>query len=63
MDEEGLTDTDNHRIHIGRPIPLDDELFLKKLSELDEASYQESADIRHLVKELVPEYQMPEERQ
>lgn len=56
MEEEGLQDTENHRIHIGKPIPMDDQWFLTKLDELDEASYHEDVDIRMLVKELVPEY-------
>lgn len=56
MDEEGLKETENHRIHIGRPIKLDEDWFLTKLQELDEASYEESAEIKALVHELVPEY-------
>ena len=35
---------------------MDDQWFLTKLDELDEASYNEDVDIRMLVKELVPEY-------
>lgn len=56
MDEEGLTGTENELIHIGHPIEMNDEWFKKKLRQLDEASYQESADIRALVAEVVPTY-------
>lgn len=57
MEEEGLQDTPNHMIHIGRPIVMDEDTFIEKLSNLKEAAYQESDDIRALVKELVPTYQ------
>lgn len=56
MNEEGMQDTANHRIHIGKPIPMDDQWFWKKLEELNEASVREECDIRSLVKEIVPEY-------
>lgn len=62
MTEEGLQETANRRIHIGKPIAMDDQWFLEKLDILDEASYQENADICMLVKELVPEYVLPRER-
>lgn len=56
MEEEGLQETANHRIHIGKPLMIDEQWFIDKLKHLDEASYQEYKDIRRLVKELVPEY-------
>ena len=31
MKEEGLQDTDNKLIHIGRPIELDERLFFQQL--------------------------------
>ena len=33
MDEEGLQDTENELIHIGKPIEMDDEWFREKLAE------------------------------
>ena len=57
MDEEGLQETDNKLIHIGKPIVMDDEWFLEKLHELNEASKMESDDIKRLVSEVVPTYQ------
>jgi len=56
MNEEGLQDTDNHLIHIGKPIQMDDEAFLKELAKLDEASRNESDDIRRIVSDMVPTY-------
>ena len=47
MNEEGMQDTDNKLIHIGRPIEFDKEHFYEKLEELKEMAYaEESADIR-----------------
>ena len=56
MDEEGLQETQNKLIHIGRPIEMDDEWFREKLRELDEASKMESDRIRVLVSQIVPTY-------
>ena len=60
MDEEGLQDTANKMIHIGKPIELDEMKFFAMLKEMKEESKNESADIRHLVKEIVPTYQLKE---
>jgi Predicted nucleoside-diphosphate sugar epimerases len=56
MDEEGLQDTENKLIHIGKPIPLDEELFLKQLHELYSEVNKETPDIRALVQKIVPTY-------
>ena len=56
MNEEGLQETDNKLIHIGKPIEMDDAWFLEKLHELEEASKQESDRIKELVSEVVPTY-------
>ena len=60
MDEEGLTNTENELIHIGKPIEMDDEWFENKLEELDKASREETNRIRKLVSEIVPTYQYEE---
>lgn len=57
MDEEGLQETENKLIHIGKPIEMDDDAFLKNLAELDEASKTESDKIREVVSRMVPTYQ------
>ncbi|MDE6516354.1 MAG: polysaccharide biosynthesis protein [Acetatifactor sp.] len=57
MREEGLKETANRMIYIGRPIEYDDELFERQLERLQQASVNESQDIRTLVQEIVPGYQ------
>ena len=57
MREEGLKETANRMIYIGKPIEYDDELFEQQLQRLQEASVNESQDIRALVQEIVPSYQ------
>ena len=57
MNEEGMQDTDNKLIHIGRPIEFDKEHFYEKLEELKEMAYAEdSADIRKKIMEIVDTY-------
>ena len=53
-----MQDTANKMIHIGKPIELDEMKFFAQLKKLKEESKNESADIRHLIKEIVPTYQL-----
>ena len=63
MDEEGLQDTANKMIHIGKPIEIDEMKFFAQLKELKEKSKNESDDIRSLIKEIVPTYVLKEEKE
>ena len=57
MAEEGLTRTENNLIHIGRPIPFDNDTFLVEVKQLMNASYAEQEDtIRALVAKVVTTY-------
>ncbi len=56
MDEEGLTETANKLIHIGKPIEIDEMKFFVQLKELKEATKNEEDDIRPLVQAIVPTY-------
>lgn len=56
MKEEGLQDTPNKLIHIGKPIEFDEETFFDKLTALKEAAYEEVDDIRPLVQTFVKTY-------
>ena len=57
MAEEGLQDTENKLIHIGKPIEFEKKDFEKKLEILKETAYDEDAvAIKALVKEFVPTY-------
>ncbi len=59
MDEEGLRETDNHLIHIGNPLEFDDDWFMDKLEQLKSVMYDDGADVRELIHELVPTYKLP----
>ncbi|MBQ4284323.1 MAG: polysaccharide biosynthesis protein [Lachnospira sp.] len=56
MEEEGLQDTDNKLIHIGKPMEFDKEEFLIKLENLEKVAYEENGDIRDYVKQIVTTY-------
>lgn len=58
MDEEGLTETDNSRIHVGKPIEFDEEIFFEKLEELYESAYHETDNMKEIVAQLVPTYRI-----
>ncbi len=61
MDEEGLQDTDNKLIHIGRPIELDEDVFFKQLDQLNKATKSECADVKSMIQKIVPTYVPNEE--
>ena len=56
MDEEGLQETENKLIHIGKPIEMDDEKFKEQLKVLEEAYKIERTDMKDLVSKIVPTY-------
>lgn len=56
MDEEGLQETENELIHIGKPIEMDDEWFQEKLKELDQESRLEDGKIKEIVAGIVLTY-------
>ena len=56
MDEEGLQETPNKLIHVGRPIEMDEELFLEQLHELHQIADDDSPSIWQYVKKIVPTY-------
>ena len=56
MDEEGMQDTENAMIHIGKPIELDEDVFFKQLHELKQAAERESGDIKGMIRDIVPTY-------
>lgn len=58
MDEEGLTDTENSLIHIGKPIDMEGMDFPTRLQELYDAAYSESSNIRELVASMVTTYKL-----
>ncbi len=56
MSEEGLTQTDNRLIYIGQPIELDESKLQSTLEKMHNEMYDENADIRQLVADIVPTY-------
>lgn len=56
MAEEGLQETANSLIHIGKPIEMDDALFLEQLKLLEEAYKVEADNMKELVEQIVPTY-------
>lgn len=56
MKEEGLKETENKLIHIGRPIEIDEDVFFKQLKQLKDATINEEVDVRDMVQEIVPTY-------
>lgn len=56
MDEEGMQETKNRLIHIGKPIEFDKEHFFDQLEELERTAYSESEDIRKQLCKVVNTY-------
>ncbi len=63
MAEEGMKTTPNHLIHIGRPIPFNEDEFLEKLQELMRAAYSNEKDMKQRVAEVVDTYTPEEKKQ
>lgn len=59
MEEEGLAKTANDRISVAKPIEMEDELFLDSLAVLKDAVYEETGEVRQMVRKIVPTYKMP----
>jgi len=62
MKEEGMQDTANKLIHIGKPIQMDEERFLRQLEDLKEYVVTEPDDIREWVQRIVPTYSIQEQK-
>lgn len=62
MNEEGLKDTENKLIHIGKPIEFDEVKFYAQLYSLEKAVDMECEDVRPMIQEIVPTY-VPKKQQ
>ena len=60
MNEEGLKETANKMIFIGKPIEFDEEVF-RQLVELEREAMDETSDIRAAVEKIVTTYHPAEE--
>lgn len=61
MAEEGMKETANKLIHIGKPIEMNEDEFFLQLADLKEACYQDDAHIKEKVAEMVPTYHIKNE--
>lgn len=61
MNEEGLKETANKMIFIGKPIEFDEEVFRSQLVELEREAMDETSDIRAAVEKIVTTYHPAEE--
>ena len=62
MAEEGLQDTANQLIHIGKPITMDDAEFMEQLKQLELACESESEEIKLMVSKIIPTYKYKQNR-
>ena len=56
MAEEGLQETENSLIHIGKPIEFDEDEFLEQLNELRKMADSDTDGIRQAVQRIVATY-------
>ncbi len=61
MKEEGMQETANKLIHIGKPIEMDDRLFKAQLQQLEEACKSEVSNMKDIVSQMVPTYKRKQE--
>ena len=60
MNEEGMTETANSMIHIGKPLDIDEDELFEQLKILKDLIRVEDQDVRPVVKKLVPTYNYQE---
>lgn len=60
MDEEGLQETENELIHVGKPIEFDEEEFIRNLKDLYREAYAETKEMKYIVNKIVPTYHLRE---
>lgn len=56
MNEEGMKETENELIHIGKPLEFDEDKFFEDLVILKQKAYEDTEAARNMVMELVPTY-------
>ena len=61
MQEEGLKETANKNVFIGKPLEFDPDVFEEQLNEIIASARQESPDIREEIKKIVPTYEWEKE--
>ncbi|MFR0986198.1 MAG: polysaccharide biosynthesis protein [Frisingicoccus sp.] len=63
MNEEGLQQTANKMIYVGKPIEFDEDEFLQNLGKLYTYAYDETDQMKAMVSKMVPTYHIrPEDK-
>lgn len=62
MNEEGLQETPNKLIHIGKPIEMNNKVFLKELDKLISYAYKNDKDIKEKLAKVVDTYTIDERK-
>ena len=62
MDEEGLQETPNKLIHIGKPIEMNNKVFLKELDKLISYAYKNDKYIKEKLAKVVDTYTIDERK-
>lgn len=63
MNEEGLQQTANKMIYVGKPIEFDEDEFLQNLEKLYTYAYDETDQMKAMVSKMVPTYHIrPEDK-
>ena len=58
MGEEGMRSTDNKLIFIGKPLEINEEVFLAQLRELRELAESNSPETKEMLERVVPTYRI-----
>lgn len=61
MNEEGLHQTANKMIYVGKPIEFDEDEFLQKLEKLYTYAYDETDQMKAMISKIVPTYHIRSE--
>ncbi len=56
LSEEDTTQTTNRRIHIGKPIEMNEDRFYEQLRELEKAAENETEEIEGIIQDMVPTF-------
>ena len=62
MKEEGMQDTPNKLIHIGKPIALDEDKLFSDLDELYVEAHKEVSNMKEIISRIVPTYKITDNK-
>lgn len=56
-ENDNMKPTENKLIFVGKPIQIEDEVFVERLMKLKEIAYEDGNEIREVIKDMVDTYQ------